>query len=135
MKKQVKRQRKPISTKGFLTIGRKHFAEDFPNPKRLGCPPGNELKLQAEKPLMAKEQVLNHISFCSPCYRAFSRFLREQRAKPKQHTVWRPERPAWTTSAYTRGTPNSRRRASNMCSKLPIAFWLPSLQRIPRIPL
>ena len=84
MKKQEKRQRKPISTKEFLTIGRKHFAEDFPNPKRLGCPPGNELKLQAEKPLMAKEPVLNHISFCSPCYRAFSRFLREQTAKPKQ---------------------------------------------------
>jgi hypothetical protein len=86
MKNQNKQQM-AISEKEFLRIGRSHFAEGFPNPDRLGCPPENELKLQAEKPLMAKEPVLNHISFCSPCYRAFSRFLREQSAKPKQRIL------------------------------------------------
>jgi hypothetical protein len=82
MKNQNKQQ-KAISEKELLRIGRSHFAEDFPKLERLGCHPENELKLLAEKPLRAKDSVLNHISFCSPCYRAFNQFLREQSANRK----------------------------------------------------
>jgi hypothetical protein len=80
MKNQDKQQ-KAFSEKELLRIGRKHFAWDFPNPERLGCPPENELRLLAEKPRRAKESVLNHISFCSPCYRAYSRFSRFHKTK------------------------------------------------------
>ena len=67
--------------KRILELGRKHFAEDFPNPKRRGCPPKNQLKLLAEQPLKTKESVLNHISFCSPCYRDYSHFLQLHKAR------------------------------------------------------
>jgi hypothetical protein len=80
MKKQNKQQ-KSISEKELLKIGRKHFAWDFPNPDRLGCPPENEMKRLAENALKAKESVLNHISFCSPCYRAYSRFLHARKRR------------------------------------------------------
>jgi hypothetical protein len=76
-----KRKKKPLSQEKLLELGRKHFAEDFPNPRRQGCPAKNQLKLLAEKPRKAKESVLNHISSCSPCYREYSGFLQTQKAR------------------------------------------------------
>ncbi len=45
---------------GCGLLGRKHFAGDFPNPKREGCPAKSQLKLLAENPRQAKESVLDH---------------------------------------------------------------------------
>jgi len=77
--KPGKRNKKLLSEEKLLELGRKHFAEDFPNPKRQGCPAKDQLKLLAEKPREAKESVLNHISFCSPCYRTYSGFMQIQK--------------------------------------------------------
>jgi hypothetical protein len=77
--KPKKRWKPALSEKQILELGRKHFAEDFPNPKRTGCPAKRQLKLLAENPRHAKKSVLNHISFCSPCYRTYSRFVQERR--------------------------------------------------------
>lgn len=65
----------------LLKLARHHFAHDFPNPKRLGCPPSNQLKVLADRPLSAPDSVLSHISFCSPCYRAFSQFSQARKRK------------------------------------------------------
>jgi len=81
--KPGKLKKKPLSEKKLLELGRKHFAEDFPNPRRQGCPPKDQLKLLAEKPRKAKESVLNHISFCSPCYRDYSAFLKVKKKKAR----------------------------------------------------
>ena len=67
--------------KRFLELGRRHFAEDFPNPSRKGCPPDEALSELAFHPGHVDDTVLAHISFCSPCYRIFSRFLRRLKAK------------------------------------------------------
>ena len=67
--------------KRFLELGRRHFAEDFPNPTRQGCPPDSTLKLLADKPTEVEESVLTHISSCSPCYKTYSHFLQEQKRK------------------------------------------------------
>jgi hypothetical protein len=77
--KPKKRGKRALSEKKILELGRKHFAGDFPNPKREGCPAKSQLKLLAENPRQAKESVLNHISFCSPCYRTYSRFVQERK--------------------------------------------------------
>jgi hypothetical protein len=79
--KPRKRKKKALSEETLLKLGRQHFAEDFPNPKRRGCPSKDQLKLLAEKPRKAKESVLNHISLCSPCYRAYSGFLHARKRK------------------------------------------------------
>jgi hypothetical protein len=79
--KPRKPKKKPLSQKRLLELGRKHFSEDFPNPKRQGCPPRDQLKLLADNPRKANESVLNHISYCSPCYRAYSRFLQKRKTK------------------------------------------------------
>lgn len=79
--KPRKRRKNSLSEKSLLHAGRAHFAKDFPNPKRVGCPPVGKLKQLAEHPGFADESVLNHISFCSPCYRDYSRFLQVRKRK------------------------------------------------------
>lgn len=71
-----RKPKKEFAAEKLRELGRKHFAEDFPNPKRQACPARNEAKQLAEHPRQAKESVLSHISFCSPCYRDYSAFLR-----------------------------------------------------------
>jgi len=80
-KRAKRRKKKPLSDEELRELSRKHFARDFPNPKRLGCPPKGELKRLAENPRNAKESVLGHISSCSPCYRGYSRFLQAKKKK------------------------------------------------------
>jgi hypothetical protein len=72
---------KEPSDKKIREIGHKHFAEDFPNPERRGCPPISEIMLLADKPLEGKDWVLDHIGFCSPCYGNFGYFLHARRKK------------------------------------------------------
>ncbi len=43
-------KRKSAVDKAFLELGRKHFAHDFPNPTRQGCPQDDVLRLLAEQP-------------------------------------------------------------------------------------
>jgi len=74
--------------KRFLELARRHLAEDFPNPSRQGCPSNQALSELAFHPGDVDDTVLDHITFCSPCYRIFSRFLKQPKAKsstPKSH--------------------------------------------------
>jgi hypothetical protein len=75
------RKRKPSVSKTFLEIGRKHFAEDFPNPTRQGCPEESVLEESAERPAQISEEVLDHITLCSPCYNIYSRLLRKTKVQ------------------------------------------------------
>jgi len=74
-------KRKPSVKKTFLELGRRHFAEDFPNPARQGCPQADVLKLLAEKPTQVEDSVLDHITLCSPCYKTYSDFLQQMKAR------------------------------------------------------
>ena len=84
--KPRKRRKPTLSEKSLLQAGRQHFAKDFPNPKRVGCPAAEKLRHLAEHPSLADESVLNHISFCSPCYRAYSGFLQARKKQLRAKT-------------------------------------------------
>jgi hypothetical protein len=84
--KPRKRRKPTLSEKSLLQAGRQHFAKDFPNPKRVGCPAAEKLKQLAEHPGHADESVLNHISFCSPCYRTYGRFLQARKKQIRAKT-------------------------------------------------
>ena len=84
--KPRKRRKRPLSETKLLQAGRAHFAKDFPNPKRVGCPAAEKLRQLAEHPSLADESVLNHISFCSPCYRAYSGFLQARKKQIRAKT-------------------------------------------------
>ena len=78
---QAERPKKGFLREKIREIARKHFADDFPNPVRRGCPPISEITLLEDKPLEGKDWVLRHISFCSLCYRDFGYFLHSGRKK------------------------------------------------------
>ena len=84
--KPRKRRKRLLSEEQLLQAGRSHFAKDFPNPKRIGCPAAEKLRQLAERPGHADESVLNHISFCSPCYCAYSGFLQARKKKIRAKT-------------------------------------------------
>jgi hypothetical protein len=84
--KPTKPKTKPPTDQEFLSLGKEHFAEDFPNPTRQGCPPDSTLKLLADKPTEVEESVLTHLSSCSPCYRTYSHFLQQQKGKTQSQT-------------------------------------------------
>jgi hypothetical protein len=80
-KKTSKRKKGPALPERFLELGRKHFANDFPNPTRLGCPPKDALRGLAFEPRKTEASTLDHVGLCSPCYRIFSRYLRQVKTK------------------------------------------------------
>ena len=84
--KPKKPKTRPLADKDFLRLGKEHFAEDFPNPTRQGCPPDSTLKLLADKSTEVEESVLTHISSCSPCYRTYSHFLQQQKGKAQSQS-------------------------------------------------
>jgi hypothetical protein len=78
-----KNREKEIFDEQIREMARKHCAEDFPNRERRGCPPINEIKLVADKPVGGKDWVLDHVRHCSPCYRDFGYFLHSRRKRKK----------------------------------------------------
>jgi hypothetical protein len=83
VKTKPKKRKKTLPEEKLRELGRKHFAEDFPNPERKGCPPSDQLQFLAENARSAKEWVLDHISHCSPCYRDYSAFLKVKKKKAR----------------------------------------------------
>jgi hypothetical protein len=72
---KLKSRRKDLSDAKVRRIALTHLADDFRNPRRTGCPPWDELKLLAEKPLEAPQSTHDHVVACAKCFRVFDGFL------------------------------------------------------------
>jgi len=68
----------------LLAFARSYLSEAFPNPERTGCPPDDTLRLLAIRPLHSDESVGEHLTCCSPCFKAYMAHLAEARAKAIQ---------------------------------------------------
>ena len=49
-------------------IIKEFFLEEFPNPERIGCPPGQKLKAAAENRLPLNDPARLHMGRCSECF-------------------------------------------------------------------
>ena len=78
--KGLKKVTDPFEKK-FLRILQRHLSSDFPNPKRIGCPPKHQLMKLAATPQSVSDWVVEHLLSCSPCYRTYSEILRKQKTK------------------------------------------------------
>jgi hypothetical protein len=60
----------------LVKIGKRVFAEHFPNPDRIGCPSPDVLKAMAfRRPAVAgRPYPIDHLTICSPCFRQYSRY-------------------------------------------------------------
>lgn len=83
-KRRKKTGRKSPTEKALLGYMKQRLSNDFPNPKRIGCPSLEALERNAKDPIHADESVSKHVGHCSPCYRAYSRLLREELACIRQ---------------------------------------------------
>lgn len=83
-KRRKKTGGKSPTEKALLGYLKQHLSNDFPNPTRIGCPPLEALERNAKDPIHADESVSKHVGHCSPCYRAYSRLLREELARIRQ---------------------------------------------------
>lgn len=83
-KRRKKAGRKSPTEKALLGYMKRHLSNDFPNPARVGCPPLEALEHNAKDPIHADESVSKHVAHCSPCYRVYSRLLREELARIRQ---------------------------------------------------
>jgi len=65
----------------LLELGRRVFAEHFPNPARSGCPSQDTLKAMAfrSKRLATVGLPVQHLTICSPCFQDYSRYQRQAR--------------------------------------------------------
>lgn len=63
----------------LLELGRRVFAEHFPNPTRAGCPPQETLRAMAfrSRRLSSADLPVQHLTVCSPCFQDYSRYRRQ----------------------------------------------------------
>lgn len=63
----------------LVEIGRRIFAESFPNPTREGCPSQQVLRAMAfrQRQLPISEAPVDHLTICSPCFQDYSRYRRQ----------------------------------------------------------
>lgn len=68
------------SPEDLISLVRRHYASDFPNPKRVGCPGDDVLRATASSGGLPDEGLLAHLFECSDCYRQFQNELAAYRA-------------------------------------------------------
>lgn len=77
----------------FLDFARSYLSEAFPNPERTGCPPGDALRLLATRPMQSDASLGDHVTCCSPCFKAYAAYLAQVKAEVVQHQ--RSHRMSW----------------------------------------
>jgi len=88
MKRKKKGKKHPTET-SLLRYVKESITNDFPNPKRIGCPKLKALQENVRNPTSADEAVSKHVGGCSPCYRVYSRLLRKEIARMRQDSPHR----------------------------------------------
>ena len=63
----------------LLSAGRRVFAEQFPNPDRIGCPSTDVLRAMASRWPTADGRLypVEHLAMCSPCFRQYGSYRRQ----------------------------------------------------------
>ena len=70
----------------LLVFAGSYLSDAFPNPERTGCPPDDALRWMAIRPLESDESVSEHLTCCSPCFKAYMGHLAQSRAKTLRST-------------------------------------------------
>ena len=70
----------------LLVFAGSYLSDAFPNPERIGCPPDDALRSMAIRPLESYESLSEHLTCCSPCFKAYMGHLAQARAKTLRST-------------------------------------------------
>jgi hypothetical protein len=80
-KNKKKAGRATSSEEILLQFLEKHLSNDFPNQGRKGCPSNQALNKLVGPRRKVNPVIIRHLFRCSPCYRYYSRRLRQLSAK------------------------------------------------------
>jgi hypothetical protein len=83
-KKRKRDGPKSPTQKALLRFLKRSLSNDFPNPKRIGCPQVKALQWNARNPRDADETVSKHVGRCSPCYQIYTGLLRKEIARMRR---------------------------------------------------
>lgn len=68
----------------LFEFGRAYLSKAFPNPERKGCPPDETLRLLACQPTHGDPSITDHVTCCSPCFKAYMAHLQPARAEANE---------------------------------------------------
>ncbi len=68
----------------LLDFARSHLSEAFPNPKHIGCPSDDALRVLAIRPMQSDASTGEHLTCCSPCFTAYMAHLARAKAEAIQ---------------------------------------------------
>jgi hypothetical protein len=85
---------KCLDAEGLASRARQYYAERFPNPQRLGCPPPGEILRVVRQRQLPDQAMREHLFECSECFSEYSKSL-EQRREPAADEITWSERLAW----------------------------------------
>ncbi len=93
MTTRIRERRAFENERELLDFARSYLSEAFPNPKRIGCPSDDALRLLAIRPMQSDASTGEHLTYCSPCFTAYVAHLASAKAEASQRqrirrTVW-----------------------------------------------
>jgi len=68
-------------TEALITAAQEHFATDFPNPRRSGCPAPGVIQTIVQAERLPDDELLAHLFGCSECFNEYQAFIRTWRAE------------------------------------------------------
>jgi hypothetical protein len=83
----------------LLDFARSYLSEAFPNPRRMGCPSDDALRLLAIRPMQSDASTGEHLTCCSPCFTAYMAHLARAKAEAIQRQ--RIRRAIWIRRSAT----------------------------------
>jgi len=85
MSRKKQRQLGDFNETKFFGFAKSYLSEAFPNPQRVGCPPGSDLRRMAEQPVEARDAAASeHLTSCSPCFNHYMEILADLKRKEYQ---------------------------------------------------
>lgn len=76
-------------TDEFVSLARKYFAGDFPNPERKDCPPRAELEASIQSDKLPDDSLRRHLFGCSQCFSLYQQLLATRRELESPVPFWR----------------------------------------------
>ena len=99
MRTRIKERSVFENERELLDFARSYLSEAFPNPKRVGCPSDDALRLLAIRPMQSDASTGEHLTFCSPCFTAYMAHLAAAKAEAIQRQ--RIRRAVWIRRSAT----------------------------------
>jgi hypothetical protein len=79
---------KDLNAEELASRARRYYAERFPNPQRLGCPPPGEITRVVRQRQLPDQALREHLFECSECFGEYRQSLEQRQAPATDENAW-----------------------------------------------